>query len=257
MMELVETKFWDKYWENQEFPSEINKKFSFDRCLAGALNEILKDKKYASILEIGCAPGRWMSFYSEDLELLPSGIEYSPVGVDATVQNLDMLNVKYGDFYTGDFFEIEPQPIYDIVISLGFIEHYDNVIDVVKRQSAWLKPGGMLVLGVPNFNGVYKPIQNILDSEILRKHNTSIMNQEFFVKLQDDIGMKLLQSTYIGSFEPSLPLSMRKRFNPIRWILRKILVVLSRVRNRLKIMDSYNNKYISSYLLSVYQGKKS
>ena len=67
--------------------------------------------------------------------------------------------------------------------------------------------------------------------------------------------MKLVRSTYIGSFEPSLPLSMKKGFNPVLWTLRKTLVALSMIRNGLRAMDSLNNRYISSYLLSVYRVK--
>jgi 2-polyprenyl-3-methyl-5-hydroxy-6-metoxy-1,4-benzoquinol methylase len=239
-MELTGTEFWDEYWRKQHNSSGIDRTYSFDRCLSKALEKVLHRNSGASILEVGCAPGRWMSFFGSDLGLYPSGIEYSPIGVEVTKNLLRMLNVKFGTFYTGDFFEIEPKPIYDIVASFGFIEHFDDAIAVCKRHEAWIKPGGMLVLGVPNFNGIYRPIQLLLDSDILRKHNTKIMNKEFFVELQTDIMMRLQRFSFIGSFEPSLPLSFQVGFDPVRWFIQKTLVVLAHIRNPLRIMDSLN-----------------
>ena len=132
-MELTETDFWDDYWKNQGSTCGINRGFSFERCLSIALQRVLKDRKGESILEVGCAPGRWMSFFGGELGLVPSGIEYSPVGVAITEKYLEAMNVRYGNLFVGDFFEIVPQPKYDVVISFGFIEHFDNVVDVVKR----------------------------------------------------------------------------------------------------------------------------
>ena len=41
----------------------------------------------------------------------------------------------------------------DKELSLGTngIEHFENVEEVVETRLAWLKPGGLLVLGVPQF----------------------------------------------------------------------------------------------------------
>jgi 2-polyprenyl-3-methyl-5-hydroxy-6-metoxy-1,4-benzoquinol methylase len=41
------------------------------------------------------------------------------------------------------------------VISFGFIEHFDNPENVIQKHLDLLKPGGILIVGVPNFTGIH------------------------------------------------------------------------------------------------------
>jgi len=41
---------------------------------------------------------------------------------------------------------------------LGFIEHFDEPVGVVVRHLDLLKPGGILLLGVPNYGGIYRKV---------------------------------------------------------------------------------------------------
>ena len=45
--------------------------------------------------------------------------------------------------------------LFHIVYSLGFIEHFKELNIVVKKHTELLKPGGILLLGVPNLGGIY------------------------------------------------------------------------------------------------------
>jgi SAM-dependent methyltransferase len=57
--------------------------------------------------------------------------------------------VLFGDFFTYPFSEQ-----YDIVLSMGFIEHYGNRKAVLQRMDEVLKPGGLLIATWPNLFGV-------------------------------------------------------------------------------------------------------
>lgn len=82
-MELTEVKFWDSYWANCRLPSVVDLNFSFDRCLAKSLKNLLSGCA-GEVLEIGCAPGKWLAYLNKELGLMPSGIEYSDAGLAAT-----------------------------------------------------------------------------------------------------------------------------------------------------------------------------
>ena len=250
-MELTEVKFWDDYWANCKLPNEVDFSFSFERCLAMNLKIFLAGCN-GEVLEIGCAPGKWLAFLSGELGLKPSGIEYSSAGMLATKKNFEMLDLSYGNIWRGDFFQLPPTQKFDVVMSLGFIEHFSNVDEVIERHLQWLKAGGKLVLGVPNFCGIYKPIQFALDHSVLEKHNTEIMNVAYFQKLGELLNLKPIFIGYIGSFEPDLFILPDIPFSLKQYVLRGLLWLARRVR-RLRTLDMINNSYISSYILSVYE----
>jgi len=162
------------------------------------------------------------------------------------------LGVDYGEIMQGNFFAIEPRPTFDIVVSFGFIEHFDSPLDAMKRQIAWLAPGGIAVFGVPNFRGVYRSLQRILDPGILDRHNLRTMSAGFFERAQRSLEMELTEVHCIGSIEPSLLLSSR-RGSAFLTAFRATLSVLSRLRNRLSLLDDVNTPVISSYFLATYR----
>ncbi|MBI5563106.1 MAG: class I SAM-dependent methyltransferase [Deltaproteobacteria bacterium] len=248
-MELTDARFWDAYWAKLRLPSEVDEKDSFDRCLAAALRKHLAGCA-GSALEIGCAPGKWLVFMTKELGLKPSGIEYSEAGMSATIRNLGMLGVDYGEILSGDFFKLSPAPRFDVVASFGFIEHFNDVDAVISRHLEWCKPGAMLVLGVPNFRGIYRPLQSMLDKTILDKHNLGIMSLDWFKEAAQRHRLEIKYLGYIGSFEPALPIPPERARTPLRFIV-KTALRLGRHARRPRIFDSINSGWFSSYMLLI------
>lgn len=251
-MELTEAEFWNDYWRNCPLPARADPGFPFERCLAAELRKVLPVRG-GEALEIGCAPGKWMAFLYDAAGLIPSGIEYSDVGLAITRRNLEAQKVPYGNLWAGDFFSLPPEPRFDAVVSLGFIEHFDAPDSVVARHLEWLKPGGTLVLGVPNFRGIHGFIQRFYGKEILLKHNLEVMSLEYFRALGEKYGLILLKSSYIGSFEPSLPVRGGGKAPLVR-LLGAFLTIAARLR-RPAFLDGFNGRRISSYILSAYKKK--
>lgn len=249
-MELTDVKFWEDYWAGCKLPSEVDLRFSFDRCLARELKKRLPPVE-GDVLEIGCAPGKWLVFMQREFGLVPHGIEYCEAGTVATRRNFDLLGVSAGDILAGDFFALAPQPKYDVVMSFGFIEHFSDPASVVERHLAWLKPGGILVLGIPNFHGVYSMLQQVLDPEVLNKHNLEIMNQSYLSQLGSKLRLVALHIGYLGSFEPSLPIASPERRGFPQMAARAFLRIARNLR--FEWMDRFNHPIVSSYLLAIYR----
>lgn len=250
-MNLTEKIFWDEYWGKINLPSLPNKSHSFERCLSGELERNVSNKK-GEILEIGCAPGKWIGHLSKSSGLIPSGIEYSRVGIELTHKNFELLGIEPGTIFEGDFFEIVPDRKFDIVMSLGLIEHFDDVDTVIYKHIEWLKDGGILILGVPNFSGLTKFIQYFLDKTLLDKHNLSIMNLNFFRNMGKKFNLKEVEVKYIGSFEPDLPIPITRFGNPLQIILKVFLIFMRKVR-RFPVTHNFNHHSYSSYILAVFQ----
>ena len=55
------------------------------------------------------------------------------------------IKVYERDLFSENFYK--DMQLFDIVYSLGFVEHFDELNIVVKKHTELLKPGGILVLG--------------------------------------------------------------------------------------------------------------
>ena len=252
--ELTTEEFWNNYWRNIQLPNTVNPGFTFDRCLSEKLKKRIQETGIkGSVLEIGAAPGKWLAYLFEIGEFKPSGLDYSSAGVDAMKENFKMLNITPDDFYIGDFFQIEPKKKYDVVMSFGFIEHFENTDNVIEKHLQWLKPGGVLVLGVPNFNSIHGLLQYFLKRSILRVHNLKIMNLKFFKGLEKKFPLRTHSVEYLGSFEPTLPIADKK--TGMKEFLPKLFIKVFYQLRKWKSTDKINGPWISSYILAVYHKK--
>jgi SAM-dependent methyltransferase len=254
---LTEQEFWEHYWKDLRLPCVVDPNFSFDRCLSRVLLDRFaelplpsKGAERCSVLEIGAAPGKWLSIFPQD-SFAVAGIEYSQQGMNALRKNMELLRIQPLELMHGDFFVIEPRPVFDIVMSLGFIEHFDDPLAVIRRHIDWLRPGGALVIGVPNFTGLHGFAQRMLDLNILKAHNTTVMSAIFFDSLPARLGVEKWSFEYLGSFEPALPMTYQKK-SVTNFIPKGILRLASYLR-RWPGWDFLNSPFISSYMLAIYR----
>jgi SAM-dependent methyltransferase len=254
--ELTESEFWDRYWENLVLPATVDIENSFDRCLAKSFERILLSYGLTGrFLEVGAAPGKWLNYF-EVAGLNVVGIDYSVQGVCATKLNFDLLNMTSAEIWNSDFLTMTPKPEFDVVASFGFIEHFDDAASILLKHAAWIRPGGYLIIGVPNFRFFHGFIQKHLDPLVFRSHNCTVMSKEFFKSLEHSSNLKLIDFSYIGSFEPSLPMRIGKRSGmsgkSAQFLLRIILQILFVLRKP-HFLDKLNNKMVSSYIIGVYK----
>ena len=83
------------------------------------LNDYLKNKKFSSVLEIGCSTGLLPKYMYE----IFNNIEYT--GMDLAEKNLEIAkeNFKKGQFIKGDFTKSNLKNSFDLIISLDVIDH--------------------------------------------------------------------------------------------------------------------------------------
>lgn len=245
-MELTDSDFWDEYWNNVKVPCRVNMSFSFERCLDAAFSKIFRPDAKKKLIEIGCAPGKWMVYFHEKYGYEVSGLDSSPHGINKTWENLQYHKIG-GKVYNEDFFRFQAPEKYDIVISLGFIEHFKDTDKVIEKHISLLAENAFLILGVPNFQGINKTIQKHASEEILKKHNLSIMNREFFESLPERFPLETVSIRYLCGFEPELFIAPKPR------MLFRIMRKTSSILRRIKVLDSLNSRYFSGYILAAYR----
>src|SRR6266571_3144378 len=102
------------------------------------------------ILEAGC--GQYWP-----LEL--NGIQFTLTGVDLNKDVLNLRRVRSNDLskmIVGDlrFLDLEKNR-YDVIYNSYVLEHIDGAERVLENFSNWLKPGGILILRMPDRNSVW------------------------------------------------------------------------------------------------------
>lgn len=249
---LADKRFWENefYWADAQVPCRPDPAFSFDRGVARELAEHAAVEPGAQVIEIGCAPAKWVLFYAERFGARVSGIEYSAKGAALSRANLEAAGVD-GTIHEADFFEIEPQP-HDLVLSLGFIEHFDDLEAAFDRHLEFVAPGGRLVLGVPNFRGLNRLVQWLADPAYLRLHNLAAMRPELFRGLATTRGLELEHLDYLGGFEPAL-ITPRASGRPRARLLAKAIILGGLAYRRLELADRIDHPLFSCYLLGVFR----
>ena len=177
----TEQAHWDGVWKSPvraRIPSPLN----VDVRHVGNLlrRHVRTGDRY---LEIGCAPGKYLAFVAGRLGATVSGLDYSETGIRQCRALFDALALPI-DLHQGDFFNHQlPLGNFDVVTSWGFIEHFDDPTDAVRRHIDLLRPGGVALIGVPNYAGLYGSLQRRVDPENLALHNLNIMTLDALLRL--------------------------------------------------------------------------
>jgi SAM-dependent methyltransferase len=156
------------------------------------------------VLEIGFAPGKQLAHLARAWGARVSGLDYSPPGIAQARELFAHLGLD-GDLRCEDLFAPSfPDQSFDVVYSLGLIEHFDNPAVAVERHYRFVKPGGRLVIAIPNYGGLYGRTQGIMDRANLDIHNLEIMNLDAMRRLADELDCAQLDAYPFGRFSPWL-----------------------------------------------------
>jgi 2-polyprenyl-3-methyl-5-hydroxy-6-metoxy-1,4-benzoquinol methylase len=143
-------------------------------------------------------------------------VEYTKSGLDLNrkifnLNNINQDNVIYADFFSEDF-QKKFKEYFDIVLSGGFIEHFEDVHNVIGRHTNILKKGGLLLITIPNLKGLGSFLIKLLDPDNLRLHNMDIMDKKQFENIFKNKGLKKLFCGYFGTFKIFIPNQLEYNF---------------------------------------------
>jgi SAM-dependent methyltransferase len=101
------------------------------------------------ILEAGCGRQWYLNMEGIDYEL--TGIDLDPAALEArrTIKR-DLHHSFVGDLRTADL----PPQSYDVIYCAYVLEHVRGAEQVLKNFVRWLRPGGMIIVRVPDFDSV-------------------------------------------------------------------------------------------------------
>jgi len=215
-------------------------------------------KAPAKILEVGCAPGRKLIKFAKTFGYEPYGIDFSEPGVEVT-RNLFITNgynpenVTCVDFLNEDFSEIH-KGLFDIVVSMGFIEHFTQPNILIKRHVHLLRDGGALLVSIPNLRGINFGLTYLINREALKFHNLGIMDFEVFQSLFQHPELDTLFCGYYGTFYCGICIDSEKTNSCFAKICLRLQQIADYFLIRFLLKARLENAVVSPYLL--YIGRK-
>ena len=252
-MKLTEKIFWENFWNTLSLPVNVNYKFNNDRAIANTIKKYIPNGNFTkTAIEIGCAPGKWLTFFIKELNYNVTGMEYLESAVQKTVENMNITGIprEQYEIIPCDFLNFSSSRKYDVVYSLGFLEHFSNWENVFDKHLE-LCMGGYVVISFPNFNGINYIFQKIIDKylkyPLLPNHNLKIMNLHSLVKYAKKRGLSVCFCDYIGGFEPAL-------FNTD--VIRNKIIYFLLVKSKhlfTRLFGHFNTVMTSSYIIFIFK----
>lgn len=232
---LTDRSFWTNYWESKpDLAIPITRDYLFHQHLAG----IIQRNHPGSAVELGGFPGYYTIFLKKHFGVETTLFDYFVhPGILNSVLNKNDLTAKDITVIEADLFTHVPQKQYDLVLSCGLIEHFEDTKDIIARHLAFLKPGGTLFITLPNFRSVNGWVQQKFDKENYLKHNIKCMDPDYLAGILKDLNLEVLQAGYFGRYSVWLEnknekSALTKAFIKTIWFIGKIATKLVPVETK-------------------------
>ena len=164
--------------------------------LDSVFRKYLSAMKGRRILEVGCGSSVWLPYCRKEFGLEVSGIDYSEAGL-RTAREILMAHGAEAELILGDF--LEPPEAqrgrFDIVFSLGVIEHFSDPGSILRILGKYLRPGGTIITWVPNTTGWIIRLSRRLNKKL--KDFYYDLDLELLTRLHEAAGYKILESRYV------------------------------------------------------------
>lgn len=248
MGNLTDQAYWENYYSRakpqksqiESVVSEYNKYWDF-------LISRNNTNPPKSLIEIGGHPGRYLAYLAHRYDLEPTSLDFNS-DRSKIEDSMSVFGIKNYHIMQSDIFEHEIIEKYDVVISNGFIEHFKNFDEVLDKHCDYLKPGGTMLVMIPNMRNYIKFYKILVDRKNLKIHNLKSMKRKVFVDFGARNNLKLLKLEYFGGF----PFSVHQELN----IFQKIIFKTHRILFKFflnKYLADCPNQYFSSTIIAIYK----
>jgi SAM-dependent methyltransferase len=190
--------FWERFWEGRKLPQVVRLGSIPDQH--AILQRFLPPAEArATLLEVGCAPGRWLNYFHAHFGCAVSGLDYAPEACEATRQNLALLDTP-SEIFCADAFDFRREPPgFEIVLSLGLVEHFADLDRVIRQIVSFARPdGGLVITVVPNLYGLHGRVMKRVRPREYAGHVPISLAQ--LTSVHEANGTETLFANYVGGW---------------------------------------------------------
>jgi len=243
----VQNKASKKHW-NEVYSDVTPYKVSKSDPVCIWIQKFITRVNKGECIEIGCYPGRYLALFGEYGYTL-SGIDFTEK-LSSVPNWLQGQGYQTGKFWQEDFLKFTIPNTFDLVTSFGFIEHFTQWQEVLRKHLPLVKEGGVLIIETPNLRGIIPRIlHTIFNPKTFKKHVISAMNTQKWEEILKANGFTIHYSGYFGGFHIWSEKEKRS-------ILRKVaLKFFLKIRPFVEKSIKYDNKIYSAYCGIIAQKK--
>jgi len=198
MNSLTDRDFWVNYWETKSgLIFRVPDKYLF----LSLLRELLRNNKTKSLLEIGGFPGYYSVWAKREMAVEATLLDF--VVHEQIVRQLEVVNGVDEQGITtleADLFEYIPNKKFDLVMSNGLIEHFEDTRAIIQRHIDFLSEQGVLFISLPNFRGLNGWFQKTFDPDNYNKHFIGCMDVHYLNEICEQLSLKNVKVGYSGRF---------------------------------------------------------
>lgn len=258
--------YWDSLWKEESMPK------AFDPKAAGLDNYInrrfhdyfhklfkgLDNTREKRLLEVGCARSVWLPYFAREFGFQISGMDYSEIGCKQAKSVLRQEGLE-GNVICASFFAPpkEMVELFDVAVSFGVAEHFEDTTACIHAFSRFLKPGGMLITIIPNLVGLIGMLQRLLDRKVYDIHTA--MNLNNLQDAHESAGLKVISCGYfIFANFGVLNLSGVEKDSFAFWVKKLALFFFQEIAKLIWVFEQIlpaipANHFLSPYIICVAQ----
>jgi 2-polyprenyl-3-methyl-5-hydroxy-6-metoxy-1,4-benzoquinol methylase len=198
MKALTDVRYWEEHWWSTQRPQRLRWPYRDQDYETIQLIRQAASDKAARIIELGAGGSRILPYLGRKLGNPVFGADFSPMGCKLLRANLRLQGIQ-GSVICEDLFRSSiAAESFDVVYSSGVIEHFEDLRAVVAAHLRLVKPGGRMVLIVPNLKGVQGKIYRRLAPPLWAKH--VVFGPNDLAGIFRSLDLSEIRSGYLGSF---------------------------------------------------------
>ena len=246
METLTSRKYWEDYYElsntGRDEITRICSKYDklFDLLIASC------SKPPGTIIEIGAYPGRFLAYLSAKYSLKATALDFNP-DKSKIIDSFTAMEGDLQEIIQSDFLMYEPSQQYDLVFSNGFVEHFLNYDEVLDRHAKYMKPGGAMLIMVPNKRYLRKYYGLLVDRANLRVHNLKCMRIKVFRDFARRNELSVRYLSHYGGFA----YRVHQNLTLTQIVFYKVIRVLSGKLN--PYLESHPHPFYSGSIAGIFQ----
>lgn len=256
MEKLTDKIYWEETYNRRKSQSSLDvdgfANFSNRLILNKMLEVGMMNKR---ILEIGAGDSVWLPYLARKF---PSsqfvGLDYSESGCMLLSERAHKAGVNI-DVIRDDMFVENSQlhGSFDVVISFGVVEHFDDLGLVLAAKKRYLRSGGVIFTLIPNLAGILGRLVRLWNREVYDKHNPHDLVSFFSGHKQ--AGLTVISGGYLGSSNFGVLSSCFPERRGLPWQISRGLVAASLASwwFESKIGNFPSSKTFSPYIYAISQ----
>ncbi|MET3978475.1 SAM-dependent methyltransferase [Mucilaginibacter sp. UYP25] len=196
--DLTDRSFWKSFWESRK---GLIFKLKPNYVFGDILGKLIAEKGIKNAIELGGFPGYYSIYLKKYQGLKTTLLDYfiHPELINKLLAANDLTPGDI-DIVEADLFTYQPPEKFDLVLSFGLIEHFNDTQFIINEHLRFLKPGGTLFITLPNFKSVNGWVQKNFDKDNYDKHNINSMDLDLLRDSCKALGLKDIEAYYHGKF---------------------------------------------------------